>query len=107
MLFQEINELITYDDRQRMIPTDYTTLRALGVGLLVLGEHAAAIDHLTRALAEADTTRGVRDQVTGSCGGLGVIRHACLPRSALHRSLTFGRSTTLDITPNQALALNR
>ncbi|GAA3125303.1 MULTISPECIES: tetratricopeptide repeat protein [Nonomuraea] len=75
MLFQEINELITYDDRQRMIPTDrdrlaalvtsartenptdYTTLRALGVGLLVLGEHTAAIDHLNRALAQADTTR--------------------------------------------------
>ncbi|MEV4805862.1 tetratricopeptide repeat protein [Nonomuraea sp. NPDC049421] len=75
MLFQEINELITYDDRQRMIPTDrdrlaalvtsaraenptdYTTLRALGVGLLVLGEYAAAIDHLNRALTQADTTR--------------------------------------------------
>ncbi|MCK2214580.1 tetratricopeptide repeat protein [Actinomadura sp. ATCC 31491] len=75
MLFQEINRLITYDERQRMIPrdrdrlaallaaaraqapADHATLRALGVGMLVLGEHEAAIDHLVRAHALADTTR--------------------------------------------------
>ncbi|MFF5204407.1 hypothetical protein [Streptosporangium sp. NPDC000396] len=74
MLFQEINQLITYDERQRMVPgdrdrltalvdsaraqapTDYTTLRALGVGLLVLGEYGDAIDHLNRALDLADTS---------------------------------------------------
>ncbi|GAA3258007.1 tetratricopeptide repeat protein [Nonomuraea helvata] len=74
MLFQAINQLITYDERQRMVPsdrdqltaivaaaraqepTDYTTLRALGVGLLVLGDYVAAIDHLNRALDLADTS---------------------------------------------------
>ncbi|MEV4111638.1 tetratricopeptide repeat protein [Nonomuraea sp. NPDC049695] len=74
MLLQAINQLITYDDRQRMVPSDrdqltalvdaaraqepsdYTSLRALGVGLLVLGEYAAAIDHLNRALDLADTS---------------------------------------------------
>ena len=74
MLFREINELITYDERQRMVPrdrdrlaalidsaraqgpTDYATLRALGIGLLVLGEYGDAIDHLNRALDLADTS---------------------------------------------------
>lgn len=74
VLFQEINQLITYDERQRMVPgdrdrlttlvnsaraqdpADYTTMRALGVGLLLLGEHGDAIDHLNRALDLADTS---------------------------------------------------
>jgi kanamycin kinase len=74
VLFQEINQLITYDERQRMVPSDrdrltalvdsaraqdpndYTTLRALGIGLLVLGEYGDAIDHLNSALDLADTS---------------------------------------------------
>ncbi|MEU1387671.1 MULTISPECIES: hypothetical protein [unclassified Nonomuraea] len=57
MLFDAINQLITYDERQRMVPrdrgllttlvdsarardsADHSTLRALGIGLLVLGEY--------------------------------------------------------------------
>ncbi|MFG1696966.1 tetratricopeptide repeat protein [Nonomuraea sp. NPDC049309] len=75
MLLQEINELIAYDESLRMVPgdrerlraliepvrarnpADYATLRALGVGLLVLGEYGDAVDHLDRALGLADTAR--------------------------------------------------
>jgi kanamycin kinase len=75
VLLQEVNELIAYDedlrmvpgDRERLIalidpvraqnPSDYATLRALGVGLLVLGEYGDAIGHLGRALDLADTSR--------------------------------------------------
>ncbi|MFC4059151.1 tetratricopeptide repeat protein [Planomonospora corallina] len=74
MIFQEISRLIAYDERQRMVPADrarltalvdsaraqdpadYTTLRALGVGLLVLGEYGDAIHHLGRALDLAETS---------------------------------------------------
>ncbi|MGW4405425.1 tetratricopeptide repeat protein [Nonomuraea sp. NPDC004702] len=74
MLFQEINQLVTYDERQRMVPrdrglltalvdaaraqdpADHSTLRAIGIGLLVLGEYGDAIGCLRRALDLADTT---------------------------------------------------
>ncbi|MEU8318611.1 tetratricopeptide repeat protein [Nonomuraea sp. NPDC048881] len=74
MLFQEINQLVTYDERQRMVPrdrgrltalvdaaraqdpADHGTLRAIGIGLLVLGEYGDAIRCLRRALDLADTT---------------------------------------------------
>ncbi|MER6582091.1 tetratricopeptide repeat protein [Nonomuraea sp. NPDC001023] len=73
-LFQAVNRLVTYDERQRMVPrdrglltalvdaarardpADHTTLRALGIGLLVLGEYGDAIRHLNRALDLADTS---------------------------------------------------
>ncbi|MEU1719302.1 tetratricopeptide repeat protein [Nonomuraea sp. NPDC005692] len=74
MLFEAVNQLITYDERQRMVPrdrgqlttlvdsarardpADHSTLRALGIGLLVLGEYGDAIRCLSRALDLADTT---------------------------------------------------
>ncbi|MFI6319442.1 tetratricopeptide repeat protein [Nonomuraea sp. NPDC050556] len=73
MLFQDINRLTGYDERQRMIPTDrdalaalvaavrdpedYATLRALGVGLLLLGEYEAAKKRLSQALELAENDR--------------------------------------------------
>lgn len=74
MMLRTINEFIAYDERQRMVPadrarlaavvsaardrgpTDHATLRAVGIGLLVLGEHGDAIGHLERALDLADTS---------------------------------------------------
>ncbi|MEU6792475.1 tetratricopeptide repeat protein [Nonomuraea wenchangensis] len=72
---REIDRLVAYDERQRMVPrdrerlvavvesvraqapADHATLRAFGVGLLVLGEHGEAIHHLRRALDLADNDR--------------------------------------------------
>ncbi|GAA1728121.1 tetratricopeptide repeat protein [Nonomuraea bangladeshensis] len=72
-LLREIDRLVAYDERQRMVPrdrerlaavvesvraqapADYATLRAFGIGLLVLGEHGEAIRHLHRALDLADS----------------------------------------------------
>ncbi|MED7928323.1 tetratricopeptide repeat protein [Nonomuraea sp. LP-02] len=72
---REIDRLVAYDERQRMVPrdrerlvavvesvraqapADHATLRAFGVGLLVLGEYGEAIHHLFRALDLADSVR--------------------------------------------------
>lgn len=79
MLFQDINRLIGYDERQRMVPTDrealtaivsavrdpkdYATLRALGVGLLLLGEYEASfpLQHLGKALGELGRVEEARE----------------------------------------------
>lgn len=73
----QIYDLIAYDERLRMVPSDreklatavaevrhggdIRSLRAAGVGLLALGEYGEAFEYLYRALDAAETDRQTID----------------------------------------------
>lgn len=97
MLHDKVNELIGYDARLRMVvqdrqklaavlaealaegPADHPTLRAAGVGLLLLGDAEGAVSHLHRALAAAGTPGQV---VAARVNLADAYRHAGDPVSA-------------------------